>query len=36
MTMRNATDKAIPEEWMDELSDLVWRKRDRLEAKPAN
>jgi hypothetical protein len=30
MTMRNATDKAIPEEWMDELSDLVWRERDRL------
>lgn len=32
MTMRNATDKAIPEEWMDELSDLVWRERDRLGA----
>jgi hypothetical protein len=32
MTMRNAADKAIPEEWMDELSDLVWRERDRLEA----
>jgi hypothetical protein len=25
-------DKAIPEEWMDELSDLVWRERDRLGA----
>ena len=25
-------DKAIPEEWMDELSDLVWRQRDRLAA----
>ena len=32
MIMRNATDKAIPEEWMDELSDLVWRERDRLGA----
>jgi hypothetical protein len=32
MTMRNATDRAIPEEWMDELSDLVWRERDRLGA----
>jgi hypothetical protein len=32
MTMRNAADKAIPEEWMDELSDLVWRERDRLGA----
>jgi hypothetical protein len=27
----NSADKAIPEEWMDELSDLVWRERDRLE-----
>jgi len=25
-------DKAIPEDWMDELSDLVWRQRDRLAA----
>jgi hypothetical protein len=33
MTMRNAADKAIPEEWMDELSDLVWRERDRLGAR---
>jgi hypothetical protein len=32
MTMRNATDQAIPEEWMDELDDLVWRERDRLAA----
>ena len=30
MIMRNATDWAIPEEWMDELSDLIWRERDRL------
>jgi hypothetical protein len=30
MSASNATDKAIPEEWMDELSDLVWRERDRL------
>jgi hypothetical protein len=33
MSASNATDKAIPEEWMDELSDLVWRERDRLGAK---
>jgi len=32
MIMRNAADKAIPEEWMDELDDLVWRERDRLAA----
>ena len=32
MACRNTDDKAIPEEWMDELSDLVWRGRDRLEA----
>ena len=32
MACCNADDKAIPEEWMDELSDLVWRERDRLEA----
>jgi hypothetical protein len=32
MTMRNATDQVIPEEWMDELDDLVWRERDRLAA----
>lgn len=32
MIMRNTDDKAIPEEWMDELSDLVWRERDRLGA----
>jgi hypothetical protein len=32
MTMRNATDQAIPQEWMDELDDLVWRERDRLAA----
>jgi hypothetical protein len=32
MTMRNAANKAIPEEWMDELDDLVWRERDRLAA----
>ena len=32
MIMRNATDRAIPEEWMDELSDLVWRERDGLGA----
>ena len=32
MIMCNAADKAIPEEWMDELSDLVWRERDRLGA----
>jgi hypothetical protein len=32
MTIRNATDQAIPEEWMDELDDLVWRERDRLAA----
>jgi hypothetical protein len=31
MSASNVTDKAIPEEWMDELSDLVWRERDRLE-----
>jgi hypothetical protein len=30
MTMRNATDQAIPQEWMDELDDLAWRERDRL------
>ena len=36
MIMRNATDWAIPEEWMDELSDLVWRERDRLGANTEN
>ena len=36
MTMRNATDQAIPEEWMDELDDLVWRERDRLAADAEN
>lgn len=36
MTMRNATDQAIPEEWMDELDDLVWRERDRLAADAGN
>ena len=36
MTMRNATDQAIPQEWMDELDDLVWRERDRLTADAEN
>jgi hypothetical protein len=36
MTMRNAADKAIPEEWMDELDDLIWRERDRLAADAGN
>jgi len=35
MSASNAIDKAIPEEWMDELSDLVWRERDRLEGSNA-
>jgi hypothetical protein len=33
MSASNATDKPISEEWMDELSDLVWCERDRLGAK---
>ena len=32
----NLADKAIPEEWMDELSDLIWRERDRLGANTEN
>jgi hypothetical protein len=32
MFARNTDDKAIPREWMDELSDLVERERDRLGA----
>ena len=36
MTMRNATDQAIPQEWMDELDDLAWRERDRLAADAGN
>ena len=36
MTMRNAADEVIPEEWMDELDDLVWRERDRLTADAEN
>jgi len=36
MIIRNATDQAIPEEWMDELDDLVWRERDRLATDAGN
>lgn len=36
MSVRNAADEVIPEEWMDELDDLAWRERARLAADAGN